>query len=1146
MRASIQACISLLAFAGLSYQAAAWAASTSVSKLPIKATIFAKPNVIMGVDDSGSMDFEIMLSTNDGAMWWNTTAGATLRSGWTNGSPNFNDDGVSDQTWRKYAYLFPNGMGSRLRILNDANYGHFAVMPTAQFAWLRSSRFNPIYYNPATTYYPWSPLAQAGYNFANATPGSARPHPLLTTAGTAWDLTSARALTTTADNVFTALGGMLVPKGARIRDCDFNNANCGAWAAAILAADTPVPGNRVYRVAMAYRAATYWKEDTTCVLPPTTTSVADIDCVMAPDGATRLKRVQINAGDAEMQNFANWFQYHRKRVLMLNAAMGEVLESLTGINGGYVAFNNRPSTATRVGMNDLDSTDNLVNGQALAKIFYDVAPNGGTPTRETLLRVSQEFVDIAGPIRYACQRNAALIVTDGFANNTAVTPPNYTPLAGVDDVAPYATTHPDTLADIALSYYRNRLRTDFAAGKVAKVTGRDDNPDLHVNTYGMTLGARGQLFSSAASLRPTTAGSWISPPANRHPASIDDLWHATINGRGQMYTANNTADTVTGMLAAFDDIKDDLGSQGSAAVSSVNLGRGNGDVYLTSYNPKGWVGDVAAYPIDPNTAQISYSDASRMWSASALLLARTSARQVFTQHNGAVAVFSDTAASGGVVGAVNPGLVYGANDAVMNYLRGQRSGEVSQPGGTFRNRTSLMGPVVNSEPVVSRDDDVLFVQSGEGMLHAFSVANANAGQELWAFVPRAVLSTIGATTRPGYIYATKLDGQMSLRRIDTATNLLVAGMGAAGKSYHAVNVHAPTAITESNLPSVWEFPTASDTVTQGKMGLAVGKPRIVKTSAASSSGLRVLVTSGYETPDGLGRLWMLNPDGTVVREFLTPSGGTTSAPAELAHVTGYLEDTGTVRYVYAGDLQGHLWRFDLDNTGTGSAGVTKLASLRDASGNAQPMTAAPEVTYIDGKRVVIVGTGRLLSESDLGGSATQSVYAIADGSDIGNARAATGINGLVQQTYTSAPAAITDLTVNWSTKRGWFVDLPAGEKVTATPQLARGSLLFASNLTDTNCGASSKLYALDVTNGGIVDDAPNLSPSTVISSQSNVTALSILQSRDGRLFVGGRLTGTGDLFGQVSSSPAQTFTRRVPGDTTIAPKINAWRESRSR
>ena len=84
-----------------------------------------------------------------------------------------------------------------------------------------------------------------------------------------------------------------------------------------------------------------------------------------------------------------------------------------------------------------------------------------------------------------------------------------------------------------------------------------------------------------------------------------------------------------------------------------------------------------------------------------------------------------------VAATVNPGGVYGNDAAVIDYLRGDRSGE----GTAFRPRTSLMGAVINSEPVVARDEGVVYVASGEGMLHAFDTSAGNPGNELWAFVP---------------------------------------------------------------------------------------------------------------------------------------------------------------------------------------------------------------------------------------------------------------------------------------------------------------------------------------------------------------------------------------------------------------------------
>ncbi len=61
----------------------------------------------------------------------------------------------------------------------------------------------------------------------------------------------------------------------------------------------------------------------------------------------------------------------------------------------------------------------------MAGIFYETNGNGGTPTRETLKYIGEQYRNNNGVIQYACQRNNAFIVTDGFANNGGVTPPVY-------------------------------------------------------------------------------------------------------------------------------------------------------------------------------------------------------------------------------------------------------------------------------------------------------------------------------------------------------------------------------------------------------------------------------------------------------------------------------------------------------------------------------------------------------------------------------------------------------------------------------------------------------------------------------------------------------------------------------------------------
>lgn len=1135
MKPVLQFATSVVALGALLGGAVSSNAATSIAELPLKASVLAKPNVIWGFDNSGSMDFEVMLQTNDGALWWNYTDG----NGWdATGKPHFYDTGAANTTWRKYTYLFPNGNTAGARKLADNSSDHFAIMPTAQFAWLRSAAYNPIYYDPAITYKPWSPayIGSAVVNYANASTTAVKSHPIYGTETI--DLTANLTTPNTQESNFVAMPGMIIPAGAQ--HCAYSdNNNCTGAGTTTAASDYTVPAGTVRRVLMTYYPATYYVKDAACT----------VDCVTAPDGA-KLKRYEIRSTvtsypsgrsyAAELQNFANWFQYYRKRKLMANAAIGQVLEPLTGLRMGMVKFNSN-SAAT---MYDTDSTNPALNGRKLAGLFYETDSSGGTPTRETLKYIGEQYRNSAFPvtsssiIQYACQRNNAFILTDGFANADTVTPPSYTQSTWGNG-APYQNVYAGTLSDIALSYYTINLKSDFATGKVAQ-TSVDLNTNLHMNTYGMTLGAKGTLYQGDTSVPPTNAADWPNPSSFRSPTSVDDLWHATINGRGKMYTAATPTETAQRIQAAMQDILSAVGAQSGVAVSSVNLSRGDGFAYLARYNPSGWSGDLTANAINPATGAISNTST---WSGAALLNARDhTTRQIVTQTSaGTGQVFNAT----NVGATVNPGDIYGSSADVISYLRGNRA----QEGTAFRTRTSLIGAAINAEPAIDAETGVAYLASGEGMLHAFDTrAGTERGKELWAFVPRAVLPDIGATTARAYVFKTQLDGTPVIRRIGTSTRLLVAGMGAAGRSYYALDVTNARTQGESDTSWVkWEFPSPSDATTVSKVGQTMGKPLIVNTTA----GYRVVVTSGYNsTFDGKGRLFVLNADTGAVEKEFTTTDGSLADEAGLTHVSPYVEDNGMVRYVYGGDLLGNLWKFDL-NAATGST-PAKVAELKGPSGAAQPVTAAPELALIKGKRVIFIGTGRLLNVGDFGSTAVQTFYAIADGTTLSNAR-----SSLVAQTYTAAGDDLTTNPVTWTADRGWYVDLPAGHQANTRPSLGFGAVAFTTNKTGaTDCSASGYLWMIDAIKG---TQMPGLDyVATELASDANVSAVNLVRTRDG-----GGSGGTtpspspspsptpspcppGSVVSQVQDTNGRITTTCGPAPTSIAPTRNAWREVRPR
>jgi type IV pilus assembly protein PilY1 len=1127
MKTLVQLFTSVLALSGLLYGTVAQA--TNLAELPLKSSIYIKPNVIVGLDDSGSMDWEVLIRGDQGTLQWKYNT-STSRGSFHDTLGVFLSTGGTD-----LAYLWPNSIDWSSGV--DAYPDYSGVPPTPEFAAVRSSDYHPFYYNPLEKYDPWSPSSLAktygNVSITNASLSSAASRsvkaPLVpgSTTGARQELLQPRWF------LLKLLRGMTVPGAiggvAQARVYDGSNFNAHTGAAYRATGD-------IY-VQLRYYPATYWRR-MACTI-----DLVDFSCVAAPEGGSvTLKRFEIKREnyattfdyETEIQNFANWYTYYRKRTLMLNAAMGKVLEGLGGLRMGVVRYNTNPEALT---MFDLDSTDPTKNGKKVASLFYQVTPSGGTPTRENLKVIGERYKgnDSTGKpiIQYACQRNNAFMVTDGFYNYSTR---NYS-TASYDrskwgSGSPYAATVSDTLADLALYYYTTNPRPDLNTGRVPEGKdgkNKDTNKDLHINTYGLTLNVRGFMWPGIADpfASPITwpTPSSVTPVPSRlgfedQPYAIDDMWHATINGRGQMYLATTPAETAKLISDGFADILSQVGSQGGLAVGSVNLTPTSTDniAYLASYNPSGWSGDLTANTIDVNTGDIL----GPIWNAAAELNARDwTTRLIVTDKAGSLVSFNDS----NVGAIVNPDTAdFPVNADVVNYLRGKRADE----GNKFRRRTGVMGAAINAEPALDRSTKVVYLATGEGMLHAFDAADGAKGKELWSFVPREVLgvagaSPIGNTAERAYSFKTLLDGTPTITSLGSG-RLLVSGMGAAGRSYFALNVTNPRVSSESALSGLlkWNF-------TDPAMGYTVGKPVVVNTQG---NGRVVLVTSGYDNGatianGGRGRLWMLNADtGAVIKVFKTqaPSSGESG----LAQVSAFREPSGMVRYVYAGDLAGVVYRFDLEQPGTDLDGAP-IARLKDSLGRAQPVTTAPELIRIGEKRVVLVGTGRLLDSTDFGATGfTNSFYAIADGTELSNARTA-----LVQKNYarnaTVANSTVGTAAVNWSTDRGWFIDLPAGEHDNTDPILTYGAVMFVTNANGgSSCDASSFLYMLDVGTGGLAVEGGWVSQ--MISNTVGASRVVTLR------VVGGDLVATTHRYDNTDIGFKTNLGRKVPGSR------NGWRE----
>jgi type IV pilus assembly protein PilY1 len=139
-----------------------------------------------------------------------------------------------------------------------------------------------------------------------------------------------------------------------------------------------------------------------------------------------------------------------------------------------------------------------------------------------------------------------------------------------------------------------------------------------------------------------------------------------------------------------------------------------------------------------------------------------------------------------------------------------------------------------------------------------------------------------------------------------------------------------------------------------------------------------------------------------------------------------------------------------------------------------------------------MGTGKYLEITDLTTTQKQTIYAIKD--DDATSTFVNPRTSLVQQTITTAGSSRTSTNnaVNFTTGRGWFVDLPdSGERQNVSSQLVSGTLLAPTTVPSaTVCspGGTGWLNFLDFKTGGPVTVPPT---NTIVSSKTNAPIVGI-------------------------------------------------------
>jgi type IV pilus assembly protein PilY1 len=602
------------------------------------------------------------------------------------------------------------------------------------------------------------------------------------------------------------------------------------------------------------------------------------------------------------------------------------------------------------------------------------------------------------------------------------------------------------------------------------------------------------------------------------------------------FTGGLAARMVSGLNSAFAKIAAEASAATSTAFASASLNEavsGNAS-FAASYDPKYWTGTLVG-------ASVSYASdgtpsVSQAWNARDVLNA--------TPPGDRKIVTCCTATGAGLPFRLNslnstpllartqwstfadvPGVVAASQSAAnfLDYLRGVRTSEVAN-GGVYRTRSSVLGDIVHSKVTVvaapqspyydvtnpgynafrrtySARKTVVYVGANDGMLHAFdgSLTSATKGSELMAYIPSFVYGSTATAGTTGlaalgnpsfehhfYVDATPQVFDVDFRRTSGQTtpsasesdwrSVLVGGLGKGGRGYYAIDVTNPTQWTTETAVAgkvLWEY-------TDSTMGYSYGDARIVKTA---KHGWTAVIPSGYNTPDGSAAIHLVNPRTGALLEKITLPGGTPSAPLDVAHVTAYLPDLTdhTATALYAGDMQGHIWRIDVSASSGSYPAPLQLARLTDPSGAPQPISTPVRIMVEpnSGKRYVLAGTGRLLADSDIASQQTQSFYAIVDGTSsemFTSTTLPTGVSFPVTRSKLNQNSdLLTGIGSAPTQPMGWYRDLG----------------------TDSTSGIAERITVAPVVHNGLVGVAINL-PNGVACSPSGQSTVMAVNFADGK------------------------------------------------
>lgn len=696
-----------------------------------------------------------------------------------------------------------------------------------------------------------------------------------------------------------------------------------------------------------------------------------------------------------------------------------------------------------------------------------------------------------------------------------------------------------------------------------------------VKTTDDTVAALAGLQKEVADLKASTAGAETYVVGFALPFGVSATQLDDIAGAGGTTSAYKADDTVT-LTAAFNKIFNDIIGKTSAAsavaLSSQSITKG-GRVFQGLFNSTDWSGQLLNFGLIDGVPSATYS-----WDAGAVLKTMTATGRVVITSKPSVTPAKGIAFRWPVTPSLpgttelDPaqmlalstsglGVVDGKGSERLNYLRGDAT---NADGVKFRKRSAAsgLGDIINSSPHyvaapsfnyglpdyaafrtkwIDRTK-MIYVGANDGMLHGFDAAT---GIEKLAFVPSSLFSSLSALTEPTYAHRYYVDGSPVAGDVyynSAWHTVLVGSMGTGARGIFALDVTDPGAFTEANAAKLvnFEFTSKEDS----DVGYIAGP---VSISRMNNGRWAAIFGNGYNsTGTGTSTLFVVDVEtGALIRKISTLAG-VSGTPNALARPLAIDTDGDlTTDVVYAGDLLGNMWKFDLSSADPADWSVAY--KLFQAS---QPITTAPDVgEHPNGGFMVFFGTGKYLETSDVASAPGNSFYGIWD-------KGVPVTTGLVTQTLVTIPditdskgvtysyRSATKNTIDWAVNTGWSIALPNNpERVVADPILRGGRVIFTSIIPSgalCTAGGTSWLNEVDWLTGGLLDAPPFDTTGDDLVNTSDTIAAS--KANKNGIMSGAAIQNIGELDAKLFNDSSGKITRVVESKNALTARRLSWRE----